>query len=191
MIEPATVLYALWFLWLGVWVLAAFWSARTIKREKPGVEIAPILIAMAGFAILFGVNFTSPDNPWQFLTPSAPWQWILAALAGLSMAFMGWARFHLGANWSGHVTLKEGHRVVDTGPYAIVRHPIYTGVIGAAFFTALFKGHAAALAGAALVGLGFWLKSRVEEKFLRAELGAAYDDYARKVPALVPFWPCA
>ena len=78
--------------------------------------------------------------------------------------------------------------MIDTGPYAIVRHPIYTGIILAAFATAAIKGTVFALAGAAIMTLGFWIKARLEERFLRQELGAAgYDAYSRRVPMLVPF----
>jgi protein-S-isoprenylcysteine O-methyltransferase Ste14 len=86
------------------------------------------------------------------------------------------------------VTRKEGHRVVDTGPYAIVRHPIYTGVITAALATMVLRGTQLAIAGAALLAIGYVLKGRLEERFLRAELGAeAYDAYARKTAMLIPF----
>jgi protein-S-isoprenylcysteine O-methyltransferase Ste14 len=86
------------------------------------------------------------------------------------------------------VTRKEGHRVVDSGPYAIVRHPIYTGVITAALATMAVRGTQLAVAGVALLVVGYYLKGRLEERFLRAELGAeAYDAYARKTAMLVPF----
>ena len=116
------------------------------------------------------------------------------ALAGLTLAgilFAWWARIHLGRLWSSAITRKEDHRVVDSGPYAFVRHLIYTGIE---------RGHLSrrrrrrrmitGLIGAALVAIGLWLKARVEERFLTAELGAdAYEAYRRRVPMLVPFAP--
>ena len=90
--------------------------------------------------------------------------------------------------WSSSVTRKEGHHVVDTGPYALVRHPIYTGVLVAAAATAIEQGTAASLAGMGLITLGYWIKARLEESFLRAELGTdAYDAYARRTGMLLPF----
>jgi protein-S-isoprenylcysteine O-methyltransferase Ste14 len=78
--------------------------------------------------------------------------------------------------------------VVDTGPYALTRHPIYTGILFSIFATAAAIGRLDALIGAATITLGLWMKARLEERFLRAELGsAAYDDYARRTPMLVPF----
>ena len=77
--------------------------------------------------------------------------------------------------------------MIDTGPYRFVRHPIYTGVIAAGGFTAVIEASPAAIVGAALIGLGFWLTARSEERFLRQELGAeAYDVYARRTPMLIP-----
>jgi len=83
---------------------------------------------------------------------------------------------------------EAGHHVVDTGPYRLVRHPIYSGLIFAAFATAIQKGTPFALLGAAMVTLAFCIKARREERFLRAELGEnTYDAYARKTAMLVPF----
>lgn len=84
------------------------------------------------------------------------------------------------------------HRTVDTGPYGIVRHPIYTGILIAAFATAAAKGTVMGIAGALVMTLGLWMKARLEEAWLRSELGAdAYDAYRQRVPMLLPFGPRA
>ena len=115
------------------------------------------------------------------------------ALAGLTLAgllFAWWARIHLGRFWSSAITRKEGHRVVNTGPYALVRHPIYTGIIVALAATAAAQVTTSGFAGAVLIAFGLWLKARAEERFLMAELGTdAYGSYRRRVPMLVPFLP--
>jgi protein-S-isoprenylcysteine O-methyltransferase Ste14 len=85
------------------------------------------------------------------------------------------------------VTLKEDHRIVDTGPYGLVRHPIYSGVMFAALMTALLKASPAAMAGFVLVCVGFAMTARIEERFLRSQLGThAYDAYSRRAPMLIP-----
>ncbi len=85
---------------------------------------------------------------------------------------------------------REDHRVIDTGPYHLVRHPIYTGLIIAGFGLAAVKMDPISFVGAGIWTLSFWIKARMEEGFLRAELGpAAYDDYASRTPMLIPFWP--
>src|SRR5438552_6365579 len=104
------------------------------------------------------------------------WVLVAATLAGVS--FTWWARIHLGRLWSGSVTRKADHRVVDTGPYGLVRHPIYTGVIFATAATMIAEGTIYAVSGAALMTIGWYVKARLEERFLRAELGAnAYAEY--------------
>jgi protein-S-isoprenylcysteine O-methyltransferase Ste14 len=108
----------------------------------------------------------------------------------MGFMFAWWARLTLGDLWSGHVTRKEGHVIVERGPYRLVRHPIYTGLIAAVFALALTIGSPAGLLGAALIAIGFAIKARLEERFLSAELGeAGYADYRRRTPMLVPFWP--
>ena len=85
------------------------------------------------------------------------------------------------------MTRKADHHIVDTGPYALVRHPIYTGLIIATVATAALEARAMAFAGLVLVIIGFWIKARLEERFLRIELGAeVYDGYASRTGMLFP-----
>jgi len=101
-----------------------------------------------------------------------------------------WARLHLGRLWSSVITRKEDHRIIDTGPYAFIRHPIYTGLITALLATAVAEATVTAILGTPLVAFGLWLKARSEERFLMVELGPdAYGSYCRRVPMLVPFLP--
>jgi protein-S-isoprenylcysteine O-methyltransferase Ste14 len=116
--------------------------------------------------------------------------WVCVALIAIGLGFTWWARIYLGRLWSGRVTRKAEHRVVDTGPYALVRHPIYTGLLLAALATAAAKGTVLGIAGFAMLLLGLTLKARLEERWLAGELeGGAYADYRRRVPMLVPGWP--
>ncbi len=102
-------------------------------------------------------------------------------------AFAWWARVHLGRLWSGMITLREGHRVVDSGPYRLVRHPIYTGYLAAAWAFALLVATPPALLGAVVLTAQMVGKARREEAFLRQELGAdAYNRYAATTPMIVP-----
>ena len=96
----------------------------------------------------------------------------------------------LGRLWSSAITRKEEHRLVETGPYSLVRHPIYTGIITALLATAAIEATLLALLGAVLIAIGFWVKACAEERFLIAELDPdAYESYRRRVPMLVPFVP--
>jgi protein-S-isoprenylcysteine O-methyltransferase Ste14 len=141
-----------------------------------------------------GVLFT----PWtaQLLGESPLWHfgntgiYVLSALTLAGISFTWWARIHLGRFWSNSITRKEGHQVIDTGPYGLVRHPIYTGLIAGMLATGIAVGTVTAMLGAVLISLGMWQKARMEEGFLTNELGAdAYGSYCRRIPMLVPFLP--
>jgi protein-S-isoprenylcysteine O-methyltransferase Ste14 len=186
---PELAIIVLWVAWVASWGIAAFWSNRTEKRGGVAADIAFRILFYVG-AILLLVAFSDRHyyaqvQLWQL---NAGLKWILAAMTATGLLFVWWARIHLGRLWSDWITKKAGHHVVDTGPYRIVRHPIYLGLIFAAFATALEKGTSFALFGAAILTFAFYTKARREERFLRVELGEdAYGAYARKTPMLVPF----
>ncbi len=188
--DPESACYAIWIAWALSWWLAALWSSRTESRVSMAEQLPYRLLNIAGFVLLFGVNTPSHRSSWRLWTLPTSAGWGLAAVCALGFAFAWWARLHLGRLWSGFVTRKTGHRIIDTGPYGIVRHPIYSGIILAAFALAIEKGTVFALLGAFVGSLGFWVKARLEEGFLREQLGAdAYDSYRRRVPMLLPFGP--
>ena len=184
--SPLAVMELLWGAWVLSWIVAASWSNRTMARARLGSELTYRVTTLAGFALLFvaGRYLDRGDRLWN--TPPAV-SWCLVGLTVMGFAFCWWARIHLGRLWSSSVTRKADHHIVDTGPYALVRHPIYTGIIIAATAMAALKGQPIAFAGLALAILGFWFKARLEERFLRDELGpAAYDAYAKRTGMLLP-----
>jgi protein-S-isoprenylcysteine O-methyltransferase Ste14 len=186
--SPEKITVALWILWFVSWVAASFWSSRDAKKGSVRDEVFFRLVLSAGVIFLFAAPANREFAPAGLWHPSNPVKWMMVAVAFAGFAFTWWARVHLGRLWSaGRVTTKTGHRVVDTGPYRLVRHPIYSGLILAAFATAIEKGNSLALVGAALIAAAFYRKARAEERFLRAQLGEeAYDAYARKTAMLVP-----
>ena len=183
---PMTALVALWTVFFLSWIVAAVWASQTVSRsgfrsQVPlylGLLIAGLLLALAIFWLPI-----MRQPLWQ---SSADFGWAMVALTVIGLAFCWWARLHLGSLWSAGVSRKEGHRIVDTGPYGIVRHPINSGAILGMFATAAFRGRPIGLAITLLLTLFFALKALVEERFLREELGEAYDEYRRRVPMLVP-----
>jgi len=165
------------------------WSGRTEKSDALGTEIFFRVLFYVGVILLYA--FPASEHRYaqtQLWRLGDAMSWILVAVTATGLLFTWWARIHLGRLWSDRVVKKVGHRVVDTGPYRLVRHPIYSGLILAAFATAIEKGASFALFGAAVMTLAFYVKARREEHFLRAELGErSYDAYARKTAMLVPF----
>lgn len=189
-VNPERACYAIWIAWAISWWLAALWSSRAKSRASVAAQLPYRLITVVGFIMLFGLNTRHHyQDPLRLWTLPVSGGWLMAGFCLAGIAFAWWARIHLGRLWSAFVTRKEDHRIIDTGPYGIVRHPIYTGIILATLALMLVKGTVFAVAGALLAIFGFWIKARLEETFLRAQLGAeTYDAYRRRVPMLIPFW---
>ena len=186
-LQPNEAFQVIWIGWVVSWVAASLWSGRTEKRAATREMWIYRIVIFAG-AILVA--------PWtaQVLGERPAWQvgsygayaFVGVMLTGLALTW--WARIHLGRLWSSAITRKEEHRLVETGPYEYVRHPIYTGLIIALLATAASEATPVAALGAVLIALGLWLKARTEERFLLTELGPdAYESYRRRVPMLVPF----
>jgi protein-S-isoprenylcysteine O-methyltransferase Ste14 len=98
-----------------------------------------------------------------------------------------WARVVLGGNWSSGVAFKEQHELIERGPYAYVRHPIYSGVLVMFLGIAIFRGIISGFILLAIVFVGLWLKAVQEEKLLTRHFGETYLQYKGRVKALVPF----
>ena len=179
---PINAMALLWLLWLVSWSAAAFWSDRAVKSPGTAPQLLYNLLTIAGFVLLFGVE--TRDSIWSL---PRGLRWLTLGLAALGFLFAWWARIHLGRFWSRSVSRKADHRVIDTGPYRLVRHPIYTGIITATIATAILKGTWIAWAGVLIATVGWYVKARLEERFLHGELGEAYDAYKARVPMLVPF----
>jgi protein-S-isoprenylcysteine O-methyltransferase Ste14 len=121
------------------------------------------------------------------LFPWAPWQfWMAALVTALGLLFTVWARVYLGRNWSGVVTIKQDHELIDTGPYSLVRHPSMQAArrlhrLGVGSGRVARRARRAHRVGRALA-------EAVEERWLTEHFGQRYVDYCRRVPALMPLW---
>jgi protein-S-isoprenylcysteine O-methyltransferase Ste14 len=119
------------------------------------------------------------------ISPIYRWIGLFMTIAGVMFAI--WARVTLGRNWSGIVTVKQNHELIRTGPYALVRHPIHTGLTFAVFGTAIFDGEIRSIILiVAMVSL-LTHKMKVEEQFMMAQFGSEYTSYRQNTKALVPF----
>jgi protein-S-isoprenylcysteine O-methyltransferase Ste14 len=174
--------------WLS-WLAASRWSSEVDKRVAIKHQLAYRMAMIVG-AIVLAVpahGYVGPLRLWSVTLNEA---WLCTLLIAMGLAFSWWARLHLGALWSAQITLKKEHRLVDTGPYAVVRHPIYTGILLAVYSTAAAKGTVPGLVGGLLITVGVWMKANLEETWLRKELDKeAYTRYRRRTPMLLPFGP--
>jgi len=186
-VSPDRACSLMWDTWLVSWIIAMVWSRRATARPPTLDQFVHWLPIAVGFGLLaFGSIATNFTPLWRL--PDAA-GWALAVVCGVSLFFTWWARISLGSLWSGLVSRKDDHTVIQSGAYRLVRHPIYNGLIVAGLAHAIVIGQVANLAGALLMALGFWVKARLEERFLSQELGAAtYSEYRRRTPMLVPFW---
>ena len=183
-VSDARIGALLWVIFIISWYAAMVWRAPARKEGSRSSAIRDILFYAIGFLLLF-----NPQALSVVLWASTGYLGLLLlALELLFFAFAWWARISLGRLWSGTITLRENHVIIQDGPYRRVRHPIYTGFIGAAWSYALLTASPASLLGAALLTAQMAWKAKREEQFLRAELGsAAYDLYAASTPMLIPF----
>ena len=170
-----------------IWLAAAFTTKRTARRQDVGTLILHVCLLGLAFKLLFSDLFRRGFLGSRFV-PTADaigWTGFAITVAGAAVAI--WARLYIGRNWSGTVTVKQDHELVRNGPYALVRHPIYTGMALAAFGTALAVGEVRCLLAVVLVVFEFKRKSLLEERFMIEQFGAQYVEYRREVKALVPF----
>ncbi|HTZ89082.1 MAG TPA: isoprenylcysteine carboxylmethyltransferase family protein [Alloacidobacterium sp.] len=178
------------YLWLAlaiVWLLSAFAAKPTMVRQSSKARFWYLFILAVGAYLIFSRHV---DVPW--LNIALFRVNIAVAVAGLAIVCLGiafaiWARLTLGGNWSGAVTIKLDHTLVQHGPYRIVRHPIYTGLLISLAGTALQYGYLRSFLGVLIAGFGFWLKSLIEEQFMAQRFGNEYLAYRQRVRALVPF----
>lgn len=183
---PGAAIVAAWLVWLVTWILAAGWSARTASHHDLGAESPSRVLTLAALVMFIGSYWPVEWGVLWTTPPAAGWAAFAVVLVGL--AFTWAARLHLGPLWSSTSAPTEDHRIVETGPYGLVRHPVYSGLLVAAAATALERGRIEAITGLLVLIAGVSLRAKLEERFLRRDLGdEIYSAYRSRVPMLIPF----
>ena len=175
-----------WYAFLIVWCVSAVWVKKTKTTESIQSRLAYGVPMVAGCYLIFAHSMPSQLLSARFVPSFRSIQIAAIMVTCLGTALCIWARFILGENWSARVTRKVGHELVRTGPYAYVRHPIYTGLTLAMLGTATFVGEWRALLGVGIAVTGEILKARREEQFMIAEFGATYEQYRGSTGFLLP-----
>lgn len=177
------------------WVIFFYWTftsfvAKPVHRQESFIKRfilywLPIMVALAllGPGNWFGHSWLREN----FVEHTDTVGLIGLTLAALGAGIALWSRILLGKNWSIAVQQKEDHELIQHGPYRLVRHPIYSGLL------LLFTGHAIivgdyrGILAVLIVFISFWFKLKKEETVLTQAFGARYENYKKETQALVPF----
>ncbi len=182
-----TVIDGIWVAAALVWVVSAFAAKPAERRQSPASRLTHVLLLVLAFVLLFDGRLNIGFLNRRFAPYSDLVQYSGMLLTFSGVAFAIWARFSIGTNWSASVTVKHNHLLIRSGPYAIVRHPIYSGFLLAFLGTALATAEYRGLFGLALAVYAWRMKSLIEERFMSQQFGTAYSQYERDVKALIPF----
>jgi len=177
----------LWIAFILYWRIKAA-DTKSSQRLEPNAW--PILRALTFLIVIALLSIPRIPLPWLYrqLWPSGIWPFgVGAAITVAGLLFAVWARQHLASNWSSSVTIKQGHELITTGPYALVRHPIYTGILTGFLGTAIALSQVRGVIGVVLIFVVLWAKLRMEEEWMGSQFGETYATYAHQTAALVPY----
>ena len=180
------VAYWSWLVIGLVWLRGYFTSKKASGVPKLALQIPTSALLIVGFALLFNPGSRVLS---QQITPHVAILGIIGlALDLIGVGFAIWARLALGTNWSGMImTLKQGHELVQSGPYAIVRHPIYAGLLLAMAGTALTIGTLSSYLGLAAGLAALMIRVSIEENLMSEQFSESHEAYRRHTSKLIPF----
>lgn len=188
MTEPLPIFSAklAWIAFFLYWIASARKLRAVKKRESQWQRLEHLLPLAVAYLLLLttGIDFGWLSK--RFFPNIAAINIFAVALTFAGVAFAIWARWHLGANWSGTVTLKAGHELIRTGPYRSIRHPIYTGMLLAVIGTALALGELRGILAFLTILAAFYRKARREERFLQQEFGEKFAAHLRHTGMFLP-----
>jgi protein-S-isoprenylcysteine O-methyltransferase Ste14 len=181
------IIRACWIIFVLVWLLGAVSTKRTIYRESSAERARYWLALVIGYFLVIKSSGLPFPLDWLVVPRTTASASIGVFLCVSGLLFAIWARVILGRNWSGVVTLKEGHELIERGPYRVVRHPIYTGILAMFAGTAIAIGYFGGFVGLLLVFVSFWLKLKREEDLMLKHFPDKYAAYQRRVKRIIPF----
>jgi protein-S-isoprenylcysteine O-methyltransferase Ste14 len=174
-----------WLAWVVYWVIMAFTAKRTVERGGFfGYRVVTIILVVGLVATGRLLDVSSQSHLWH---TSLALGIVTDCIVVAGAAFTVWSRITLGRNWSAEVTFKQDHELIESGPYALVRHPIYTGLIVMGLGTAINYGRVVGLALLIAFCGGLWWKARQEERIMARHFPHAYAEYKTRVRAIIPF----
>lgn len=174
-----------WGVVIAFWIVSAFSVKRTrVRQPLPHRLFYLVLTATAALLLNGSARMLNWNRALLAHTVVTGCLGDLLVFVGLFIAI--WARITLGGNWSARVTLKENHELIERGPYRVVRHPIYSGLLLMILGTAVLVGQVGGFLVLLFCFCGFWVKLRREDALLSKHF-PEYSEYMRRTTALVPF----
>jgi protein-S-isoprenylcysteine O-methyltransferase Ste14 len=178
-----TAIKIIWAVLILYWVAYSRGNKNAVRKLNPAIRLLPLLC-------LFGLFMLFDAYPGffhrQLYARNGLVEAIGVVLCGLGAALAIWARNVLGKNWSSVPQIKAGHELIQTGPFRLVRHPIYTGILLALFGTCFGRGRIQGLVLFLFCFVAFWIKLKVEESFMSQQFPEAYPQYRNSTKALIP-----
>ena len=175
-----------WYLFAAYWALTWLKVKRTKAREKSADRLITALVVVIAYDLLFANRLRIGALRLRFMPQEDGIAWLGIGLTWVGTAIAIWARYCLGEYWSARVTLKEGHQLIRSGPYAYVRHPIYTGMLLGCIGAALVVGEWRGVVAVVLLFAAHSRKALREESLLTKEFGEEYLAYRRSTGFLFP-----
>ncbi|MFZ0198033.1 MAG: isoprenylcysteine carboxylmethyltransferase family protein [Candidatus Sulfotelmatobacter sp.] len=175
-----------WMAFVAYWLISALNTKPTEKREAFAARYGIMLLEVIGFVLLFRHSADISFLGQRVIPRSFAIGITAVALTWAGIALAIWARWHLGQYWSGRITIKEDHKLIRTGPYARLRHPIYSGLDLAAIGSALAIGRWRCVVGVCVIIAGFWIKAKREEAMLGRQFGSDFEEHRRQTGFLLP-----
>ena len=177
---------SLWAIFCFYWVLSAMRVKRSQQMEPAGRRFGTVAILGVAAFLLFARRVNLGILSQRFIPEVEAIKAVSIVLVASGVAIAIWARRHIGEYWSSRVALKENHQLIQSGPYARVRHPIYSGMLLGMIGTGLFVGEWRAIIGVLFVFTAHWQKARREEKLLADQFGSSYQEYCGRTGSLLP-----
>jgi protein-S-isoprenylcysteine O-methyltransferase Ste14 len=178
------VCFAEWAVFILYWDAAAKNSSPAkVSESRKSRRVHELLLNVGLLLVIVPV----PGLRERFLPDKELVAWTGLSIQTAAVALGIWARRVLGSHWSGEITIKVDHQLIRSGPYRLVRHPIYTAWLGMFAATAIVSGQIHGLIGFAMAAFAYWRKIRLEEANLKNAFGSDYEAYRRETWALVPW----
>ena len=184
--HAAYIIQGLFALWACIWIFGAVRNKTALHKDAVLRRLGYQAVILSGLILMFAglPTLDMPDSDW--FVRSIAFNWVCVSIVAVGLGFAVYARFYLGRNWSGTIQLKKDHTLIRSGPYQIVRHPIYSGLLLAFIGLGIFLDRWLELPALFLLIAGFTMKARREEIIMLSRFGEDYRDLQHATGMFLP-----